>query len=638
MKNPCGVAYISPTRGRWLLTVYLNHSRFLVLGRFHQSGLRGSGTPSSYLCACTNDLEDEDKYVPLCKVSAFSIGMKENRRILYDTKYKTPTETTPLDTGKWFSYGDSRTEFPDFVSSFSFASDTPTMSGWKPKKEDYPDLWINPEDSVVLTLNAGEIVPSTAFPSRVTLRFPRITKIRTDKRAREVESLQMLWEMYDKVLSDRAGDNSERGFESQPNQFADSATSNSRFWTEEKYVSEGKNKRKTRPKTLHSVAAAAAAVPVESAALKDAVFVPLEGTYRLKRDSLEAMEGQEGGWLEEAKSIRDFGGIRAFIKKHGGKVMLAPDAKLINEGAIVIGGEKDDPRVVNFIHLIEMAQTKVPELQMKKSKRTAKDESTLIFAKCGGVVRWTFILSALRQWQNLEESIDCRRPKTIREFRPNLLTPDPLDYLARPKSQREEDFIEDLCRVHVEDATKMRRLLNELAAAATATTSDEMSETDSASGETWREVCKSSFDPGDRWIMRCQKQVLWPYEEDKVHFEDTIVYVDLFDDPFTNKNQLSTVDTYTHASILSVVPLLRVAGAYVTTRLGARVTHVLCELGEDERKIAFSKAKAEHFGDIQCGNRLIGHVKGSSLYPDSPPHLISPLWVRENMWNQQTME
>ena len=102
------------------------------------------------------------------------------KKILGYTHYQEATGASALNTGKWFPSDESRREFPEFISSQSFTDDSETRNseGWKPKKEDYPDLWINPEDSVILTINAGEICPSTAFPSRVTLRFPRITQVR----------------------------------------------------------------------------------------------------------------------------------------------------------------------------------------------------------------------------------------------------------------------------------------------------------------------------------------------------------------------------------------------------------------------------------------------------------------------------
>ncbi|XP_075216917.1 DNA ligase 4-like isoform X3 [Lycorma delicatula] len=45
-----------------------------------------------------------------------------------------------------------------------------------------PELWIKPCDSVVLQIKASEIVYSDAYPVNYTLRFPRIEKVRSDKR------------------------------------------------------------------------------------------------------------------------------------------------------------------------------------------------------------------------------------------------------------------------------------------------------------------------------------------------------------------------------------------------------------------------------------------------------------------------
>lgn len=576
--------------------------------------------------ACTNEQEEEDKYVPLCKVNAGSMPYVEARKILEKTGYKTPYGDNPLDLGKWFSYGDDTKECPDFVSSLSFATEVPSTDGWQPAKKDYPDLWINPEDSVVLTLNAGEIVPSSAFPSRVTLRFPRITALREDKKAREVEALQVLWEIYDKVLADRAGDNTERGFESQVNQLDNSMSKNERFWTEEKYSTDGKRRKTNRPKLVRSVAAAGHDTSVESSALTDVTFVPLEGTYRLVDNSLEAAEGLEEGWLDQAKGIRHVGDIRALIKKHGGKVVLAPDSKLIEDGAIVIGGDKDDPRVTNLIGMVENSMRQVPEIRLKK-KRSIAENIAMSFAKCDGVVRWTFLLSVLKKWQYFQDV--GAGDKKICEAQPSLLTPNPLDFLVRPKNPN-EDIVEELSRIDVDDVIKMRRLLTEVAEDAN---DDETGS--QANNVSWQEICKTSLDSSSRWIVRCRKQVLWPYEEDKVVFQETAVYIDVFDDPSDGSNRLSVVDPFAQATLLSVLPLLRLAGASVETRLGARVTHVLCELCDDYRKFPFEKAKPVYFLDPVRGRQLIDHVKNSCLYPDRTPYLVSPEWVRKDVWEQE---
>ncbi|KAL5243761.1 hypothetical protein ACI65C_011171 [Semiaphis heraclei] len=44
-----------------------------------------------------------------------------------------------------------------------------------------PDLWIEPESSVIVQVKATEIMTSHTFKSKITLRFPRIEKVRYDK-------------------------------------------------------------------------------------------------------------------------------------------------------------------------------------------------------------------------------------------------------------------------------------------------------------------------------------------------------------------------------------------------------------------------------------------------------------------------
>lgn len=552
-----------------------------------------------------------------------SISRQETNALLEHTGYKPPTNDAPLDTGKWFSYGESTREFPDFVSSYSFAtSETGSLDGWKPKKEDYPDLWINPEDSVVLKLNAGEIVPSTAFPSRVTLRFPRIIDVRRDKMACEVESLRQLWDIHNEVMNKRAGDNSERDFESGNMSFDDPENLRGRFWTEERYTSAGRGRRKKRPKTLHTVSTVRGSVSAESMAFHGAVFIPLEGLYRLAEYSLEADEAREEGWLQDACVIKDLSSVRTLIKRHGGTAMLAPDGPLLDQGALVIGGDKNDPRVVNFVGTVEKARTKAPDLKMKK-KPTKADQDTLFFAECNGVVRWTFLLSVLAKWRTSQGS---KMDKTsILYADPNMLTPDSLDYLARPKCPQ-GDILGELCRIDVRNPIKMRRLLNEVAEGTNDEGEAEATGCDSLS---WQDMSKKCLEPGERWIMRCSNQTLWPYVEDRVVIQETAIYIDVFADPRSFSNELSMVDPFEYASYLSVLPLLRLAGAFVETRLGARVTHVLSGLRGKVRMIPFKKAKPELFVDPQRGELIIEAVKTSPLHPESCPMFVSPSWAEE---------
>ena len=308
--------------------------------------------------------------------------------------------------------------------------------------------------------------------------------------------------------------------------------------------------------------------------------------------------------------------------------MLTPDTSLLENGAIIIGGNKNDPREVNLIEMIEKAKSKSPELLLKK-KLTSGDEKTLVFAKCEGVVRWTYLLSVLSKWRASQDG----KPENanIRGGQPNnLLVPDPLDYLVRPKSPQ-GDIVEELCQIPVQDTTKMRRLLHELAEA-----NGDPGDGNEEDGMSWQEVCKKSLEPRDRWIMRCNHQTLWPYQEGRPIIQETTVYPDVFPDPREATNDLSSVDPYDFADILSVLPLLRIAGASVGCKFGARITHVLCGLQDGNPKIAFENVKPEHFTCPERGQRLCEAIKKSSLFPDDGfPELVSPEWVRSEVWDNQ---
>ncbi|XP_078034928.1 DNA ligase 4 isoform X2 [Augochlora pura] len=50
-----------------------------------------------------------------------------------------------------------------------------------PPRVDKPRLWVTPEESIIVTVRASEMIRSNDYPTEYSLRFPRVTKIRTDK-------------------------------------------------------------------------------------------------------------------------------------------------------------------------------------------------------------------------------------------------------------------------------------------------------------------------------------------------------------------------------------------------------------------------------------------------------------------------
>lgn len=68
-----------------------------------------------------------------------------------------------MELGKWFreeNYG-----LPSFISNRSLQrNSTEDFDGWAfNKARHYPDIWIDPEDSIVLTIKGAEIVVSVSL-------------------------------------------------------------------------------------------------------------------------------------------------------------------------------------------------------------------------------------------------------------------------------------------------------------------------------------------------------------------------------------------------------------------------------------------------------------------------------------------
>lgn len=152
----------------------------VVVGASFASGTRNAKYLNSLLIACVDDEIDViegTKYMTLGTCNGNVIGDENLRKLLETTGYKVDVVTGEIDYGSWFR----SIENPPFIScrTYQFSS-AATTGGWKPDKKDKPDLWINPEDSFVLTIYAGEIVTSKHFSAGVSLRFPRISAVRKE--------------------------------------------------------------------------------------------------------------------------------------------------------------------------------------------------------------------------------------------------------------------------------------------------------------------------------------------------------------------------------------------------------------------------------------------------------------------------
>ena len=556
----------------------------VIIGAYFATGLRHAGKPSSFLLACV-DSHDSEQFFPLCKVNAGSMIRSVLDDLYQSTGFTIDEDTNKVDWGdKWFSEKDRRT-IPDFVSTRSL--DGGEDCTWRPKKDDYPDMWISPLDSRILTLNAGEIVSSDAFSAGLTLRFPRVTALRdqTDKDVTEIENEDTLWEMYQTKEEHRsegqAADNIKFGSPS-----PDPGCPR-RFLTEEEFdSSKNRKKKSSATKRLFKAATIEEVGQPKSSVLQNLVFTVLGGTYHLDKAIFDIeQKDRDTEWMKEADLVRSSDDVKRFICQHGGELKLSPDGE-----TLVIGGSELDAEVVNYIQAIENAHARLSQRKGKPTKQSLQDEKT---AQSSGVLNWTFVYTLVRE--RLSGSVV------------NPPTPSVLDYLARPSriGTKTIDPLLELCSETIDNIRDLKRALH-LVSKVRNKNEEQL---------TWQECTRTLLSPEDQWVAQSKFQTMW----------DIILYPDILEDP----DSLPRVDDFTSSKIASALPLARVMGAIVTSELGT-ATHILCDLSSEDEIPVSDDLSTDVFNCPERGLQLLRKVRAL-------PHtvvLVSPGWIRKRKWHQ----
>ncbi|KAK7204444.1 putative DNA ligase [Myxozyma melibiosi] len=183
IKNPTAVYTPNGRTDLWIKVKpeYMNefgeNLDVLVIGAYYGRGKR-SNLMASYLCGLR--VEDEDNQSPkfwsFCRVGG-GFTAEEYRSIARITE------------GKWHGFD------PKNVPSFF------ELAG---SHKETPDLWIAPEDSIVLEVKASAVVPdSDKFRTNMTLRFPRFRRLRMDKNHETALSLKELLALKTQIESEK---------------------------------------------------------------------------------------------------------------------------------------------------------------------------------------------------------------------------------------------------------------------------------------------------------------------------------------------------------------------------------------------------------------------------------------------------
>jgi hypothetical protein len=501
-----------------------------------------------------------------------------------------------------------------------------------------PDLWIHPNDSVVVTLNAGEIVLSDAFSAGITLRFPRITRVRQgadSKNASDIESEESLREKYLEVQNSRSSAAGSTATMNLGSPSRSGASGTCRFLTETQYQESLKRKRvmsrKSKPLILVPVPETDVVLSNILAGLSFAVL----GTkgFTVKDGSIESDEAQEYGWSDKLYLFSGATSLIQFIKQHGGKYKISVD----HDCSFVLGGSANDPKVVTYVAAIDNAR-KQTALSVHKST-TKKGQELAKIGSSGGVLRWSFVVSLVYRWLAANHSLQ----ESIVAADPSFLSPTILDYLVQPHSKENNELVDtSLYECNLTSTSKMRQAI----AIVKKNQAKSLSHS-SARLTNWRYCCIEQLNESERWIAGCKVQTLWPYKRGKNSESRVVLYPDVFHQdlgqilestvtPEIEESRWTKVSSSPTTNwFLSVLPLARVMGAFVTSNLHDGVTHVLCDLSFPHVEIHYvENIDMNVFVDSQRASDLCKRLfeLNNIRVHKNAIKLVSPNWVRKRCW------
>ena len=571
-----------------------------------------------------------------------NVKREEIQKIKEITKFQKSQDGSEFSTGHWFQLEGSKT-MPNFISSKSlqYVQDgaKETQDGWKivrcqwrASKKAYPDLWIHPKNSVKLTLRGAELIKTNEYAAGITLRFPRIVKLRIDADDKPLEDLYTekdLLKDYIEAIQKRNAVDQSQG----KSVFHGISSSNSvfktprRFSTAAEYEKQKKAKRRrARKRKFGDAVVYEDPEEIKSASLKGITITVLEGAYRLDKDSLEAQEAKDQGWYDEALSIQSAQEVVKFAKSHGASFRTSANG----DEDFIVGGRKTDAKVVVTMQGIENARANrvVDKTKLSKAQQRINQMATQV-----GILKWTFLYSIVHRWlkSQANSSVDVNEV-SMKSDGSYLLDPKADDYLTYTATEEVSSInLFDPDMADTITITDMRRALQGSGLPASS---------DLSSVIPWQIAGMVHMAEKDRWALSTYHEALWPFKEDGGSDASRqrlcIIYPDLFQNDFglpvmKDISSLGSDETERwdlaceNDSIESTLPLAKAMGAWVSCHFHSEVTILLCELPSDIDSLSAEEALE------QGGNRaveLVSHAKtiGMDL---SRLRCVSPRWIRE---------
>lgn len=188
LKNPRSEYRLNERNDDWIkvkpeyMTEFGESLDCVVVGGYYGSGKRGGGL-SSFLCGLKpsrNDYQANPSLNPQMMWSFFKVGGGFSASDYAEIRHRTD--------GKWNDW-DRKKPPSDWVA----------LGGGEQRQYEKPDVWIKPEDSVVLSVKAASVHGTSQFATKLTLRFPRFKKLRTDKDWTQALTLDEFLQLKDKA-------------------------------------------------------------------------------------------------------------------------------------------------------------------------------------------------------------------------------------------------------------------------------------------------------------------------------------------------------------------------------------------------------------------------------------------------------
>ena len=341
------------------------------------AGFDKRGLLSSFLVGCLDSDHpyggENAKYMVLSKVNHTKLAEKI---LLEETKFKRATEDSEMSLGKWFESAD---DIPGYISTISYQRGLKgDRDGWKNRKKDTPDVWIRPEDSFVVTINAAEYQASVSMQTGFVLRFPRITKYRggTSDDPKSHDDIENWAQMHQIFIEQEESRKEElkMGSQSKAQQ-----PQTSRFLTAKQLQMSGKEKK---PKSRKLDEVKQFSIPEAgkrlSSVLEGFLFSVQPGNYSLDDDEFAIAQAERDGWLCDAEKVTCQKDVQRYIQSHGGTCQLNVHRKT----DFLLGGRATDASISNLKTLMENTD------RNSTSKREADARRLL---EMGGILKWTFV-------------------------------------------------------------------------------------------------------------------------------------------------------------------------------------------------------------------------------------------------------